>query len=135
MKCSICNEKAEYYSSPLGNPDEPVLCKKHMMEVIKMGEKDFKEATSGDMVKLENEGDSIQGTYLGIEQSKQYKDSFALKVRVGEDTKVVFVNNIVADLIATNSIIPGSEIKLEYLGMKDNKAGTFKYKDYKLYFK
>lgn len=97
---------------------------------------EYKEATSGDVVKFEKEGDSLEGKYVGHEESAQYKNSFALKIDVKDKgVKVVFVSNIVIDLLKTNSIKQGQQIKVEFLGLVENQAKTFKYKDYKLLFK
>ena len=84
---------------------------------------EWKEATTGNVVKLE-EGESLQGQYVGIEQSHQYKDSFAFKVSVDGDVKVTFVSNIVKELIETNGIKEGQDVKLTYDGMKESENGS-----------
>jgi len=109
--------------------------KKKQTKVNKMGNEEYKEATSGDVIKFEKEGDSLEGKYMGYEESATYKDSFALKVKTTEGLKVVFVSSIVVDLISSNNIQKEQQIKLVYNGMIQNKAKTFKYKDYKLLFK
>jgi hypothetical protein len=35
-KCDVCNEDAEYFASPLGNPDEPAYCRKHFIRYCEM---------------------------------------------------------------------------------------------------
>lgn len=95
---------------------------------------DWKEATSGDVIKLE-EGDRVEGKFNSIEVSSMYPDSYALSMDVDGDSKVVFVNNIVYDLINRNNIQKGQEIAVLFVGLKDNAKGTRKYKDYKLFFK
>lgn len=95
---------------------------------------EWKEATSGDVLKLE-EGDRIEGKFLGIEVSSMYPDSYALTIDVEGEQKVTFVNNIVHDLINRNQITPGSQIAVLYVGLKENAKGTRKYKDFKVFFK
>lgn len=103
-------------------------------ELIKMSE-EYKEATSGDVVKFKNEGDSVEGVYQGYEESKQYPDSYALKIKVGEDLKVVFVSGIVIDLIESNSVMKGQDVKLEYTGKKKSEKTGRNYNTYKLLYK
>lgn len=95
----------------------------------------WKEATSGDVVKFEKPNDSIQGVYLCHEQSTLYEDSYAVKVSVGEATKVVFVSKIVVDFIKSTNIQVGQQIRIVFLGMKETKDKRRKYKDYKVYYK
>ena len=109
--------------------------KNPIREVNKMSEGEYKEATSGDVIKFEKEGDSLEGSYMDYQESVKYKDSYALKVKTSEGLKVVFVSSIVVDLLASNNIQKGQQIKLVYNGLVENQAKTFKYKDYKLFFK
>ena len=104
------------------------------MEENKMAE-EFKEATSGDVVKFEKEGDNLEGTYLGHEESKQYPGSYAVKIRKNDEVKVVFVSAIVIDLIKGNGIVPGTEVKIDFLGKKKTQDGKREYNDYKLLYK
>lgn len=92
----------------------------------------MKELTSGNVVKLQ-QGERIDGTFINIEPSAQYKDSYALKIQVGNDIKVIFVSNIVKDLITGNNIQQGKKISVLYKGLKSNKSGTAKYKDYTVF--
>lgn len=96
--------------------------------------KGWTEATSGDVVKLE-EGKRIEGKYLDCTESVTYPDSFNLKLDVDGKTQVVFVNNIVVDLLKSNSVKQGDEIAVLFVGMRDNAKGTRKYKDFKLFVK
>lgn len=107
------------------------------LEVKKMPdvEEGFREATSGDVVKFEKEGDSVQGTYVGYEESKQYPNSYAVRVKNGEGIKTVFTSGIVLDLIKTNSIVAGTEIKIVFKGKKKTSDGKREYNDYKVYYK
>lgn len=99
-------------------------------------ENGFKEATGGDVVKFENEGDKLEGIYRGHEESKQFPNSYALSVETGKDeVKVVFVSGIVIDLINKNDIAKGTQIKLEFLGLKKTQDGKREYNDYKLLYK
>ena len=100
-----------------------------------MDKKQYKKATSGDVVKLVNKGDSVSGVYLGYEESKQYTGTYAVKVKnpASESATVVFVSGIVIDLIKTNNIIPGMDIMIEFKGMGQNKIGQ-EYKTYDVYY-
>ncbi len=89
----------------------------------------MKELTSGNVIKLA-EGESIEGEFISCDVSAQYKDSYALKVKDGDEIKVTFVNNIVKDLLEGNSVTPGQKVRVLFKGMKDNKSNTAKYKDY-----
>lgn len=97
-------------------------------------EKEMKEATSGDVVKFENEGDSIEGTFLGYEESRQYKGSYAVSFKEGDKSKVVFVSGIVVDLIKRNSIEIGQHIRIVFQGKKKTSDGKRDYNDYKLFY-
>jgi len=92
----------------------------------------MKELTSGNVVKLE-EGERLDGEYLNCEESSMFKDSYAVKVKDGEEVKTLFVSKIVKDLLETHNIKPGQKIGILFVGMKDNKTGTAKYKDYKVF--
>ena len=89
----------------------------------------MKELTQGNVVKLE-EGQRLEGEFVSCDQSATYKDSYALKVNDNGEVKVCFVNNIVKDLLESNSVLPGTKIAVLFKGMKDNKSHTAKYKDY-----
>ena len=88
-----------------------------------MSDDGFKKATAGDVVKLEI-GDHIEGSFQGYEPSKQFPDSFAVRIKQGDDIKVVFVSKIVTDLIDSNGILSGQQIRIFFKGMKKNEAGT-----------
>lgn len=92
----------------------------------------MKELTSGNVMKL-TAGQSAEGTFQGIEPSAQFKDSFALKLKIGNDLKVIFVSNIVKDLLTANNVQHGQKVKVHFKGMKPNKSGTANYKDYAVY--
>ena len=95
----------------------------------------YKKATSGDVVKFETDGDFVEGKLIGFEPSRQFPDSYAVKVETEDGIKVVFVSGIVVDLINANSVKKGQQVKLLFKGKKDNKAKTAKYNDYELFFK
>lgn len=94
---------------------------------------EYKEAKQGDVVKLEK-GQALEGTFVNIEPSQQYKDSFAFRVNVNGEVKVTFVNNIVKDLIESNQIKQGQAVKLIYNGKKKSDKGM-EYKTYTLLYK
>lgn len=96
-------------------------------------EKEYKQAKSGDVIVLE-QGDYIEGIYKGHEESRNFPGSYAFKVEQPDGLKVVFVSKMVVDLIASNSIMVGQQIKLVYKGMKENEARTREYKVYDLFF-
>ena len=95
----------------------------------------YKQAQSGEIIKLDTPGLIIEGIYLGYEESKQFPGSWALRIKIVDDIKVVFVNNIVVDLIESNNIKKNQEIKLEFLGMKKAEKSGREYKDFNLYYK
>ena len=101
-----------------------------------MENKKFKEATSGDVVKFDKVGDSVSGILLGYEESKQYPNSYAVKIKnpAKEKPIVCFVSGIVIDLFKTNQIVSGSEIMIEYQGKKKSKSTGMEYNDYKVFF-
>jgi len=91
-----------------------------------------KEVSLGDVVKLEPSQDLV-GSFINIEQSTQYEDSWALRMRVDDKTIVTFVSKIVRDLIEAAGLTSGQRMKLLFVGMKKNQLGTREYKDYKLF--
>lgn len=95
----------------------------------------WNQATSGDVVKFEKDGDAIEGKLIGFEPSRQYPDSYAVKVDTKDGIKIVFVSGIVVDLISSNSLKKGQEIKIVYKGKKRNKKDTADYNDYELLYK
>jgi len=95
---------------------------------------DWKEASMGNVVKLE-EGQALTGKFVSIEESKQYPGSYAFKVETETDVKVTFVNSIVKELIESNNIMKGQDVRLIFKGMKENEQGTRSYKDYSLLFR
>ena len=99
-----------------------------------MSEKEWNKATSGDVVKLEQD-QSLEGKYVGLEQSKTYPDSWGFKVETPEGVKCVFVNNIVKDLVASNNIMKGQEVKLTFKGLQKTEDGKKEYKTYDLLFR
>lgn len=95
----------------------------------------WKTADNGTIVKFENEGDIVKGVFQGIEESKTYKNSWALKFLENEDLKVVFITKMAHDLITTNDIMKGDEFILEYRGKKETEDKKFKYNNYALQYK
>lgn len=100
-----------------------------------MGDEELKQATSGDVVKFENEGDAVEGKLIGFEPSRQYPDSYAVRVQTSEGVKIVFTSGIVVSLIEANNISKGQYVKIVYKGKKKNKEGTREYNDYDLFYK
>ena len=96
---------------------------------------DMTEAKVGDVIKLENAGDKLEGIYISHELSKKFADSFAVHLRVGEDIKVLFASQILVDLIVKNGIQNGDKVRIVYEGKKQNEAKTFSYHNYKLFYK
>jgi len=95
---------------------------------------EWKAATHGEIIKLEA-GQSLEGIYAGIDQSKEYADSWCFKIEKDGKTTGTFVNNIVKELIETNNIMNGQEVRLTFKGLKENEKGTRSYKDYELLFR
>jgi len=98
--------------------------------------KKFKEATSGDVVKFEKVGDNISGVLIGWEESRQYPNSYAVKIKnpADEKPKVVFVSAIVIDLFKSNNITAGNDIMIQYQGKKKSQTSGMEYNDYKVFF-
>lgn len=96
---------------------------------------EFKQAVSGDVVKFEEAGDTLEGIYVGYEESKQYPGSFAIKVKDGDDVKIAFASGIVIDLIKSNNIQANMDIKIVFKGMAKTKDGTKEYKTYEVFYK
>ena len=94
----------------------------------------WKELETGNVIKLE-EGQRAEGRFIKIEESQKYKDSYAVTIEVKgeEQPSVLFVNNIVKDLLETNKVSLGQNIAILFVGMKENQSKTFKYKKYKLF--
>lgn len=97
---------------------------------------EYMEATAGNVIKLENEGDFIEGIYKGFEESKQFKESYALTV-IGDDNKpqVAFVSGIVIDLLQRNDIKPNDRVKVVFKGMKKAEKSGREYKTYQVLYK
>lgn len=93
---------------------------------------EWKEVTDGEVIKLEP-NEAVEGEYQSCKPSAKFSDGFALRIKALNGNVCVFVNNIVADKILLARISVGDRIRLEYLGMKKNEAGTREYKDYKLF--
>lgn len=106
----------------------------HYYPNIMLGGEKMKEATSGEVIKLEKEGDSIEGIYNGYEESKQFKGSYAVKISVDGKPNVVFVSGIVVDLIETNSIKIGMKIKIQYTGKQKSSKSGMDYNTYKVFY-
>ena len=98
-------------------------------------EKEWKKAESGQVFKFVKENDSVEGIYLGHEQSKMYPESFAVTLKRPDDTIViVFVSNIIAELLKKNQIHINQKIKIVYLGKKKSETSGMEYNNYELYF-
>lgn len=87
----------------------------------------------GDVVKLEKKGDSVEGKFASIEESRQFKDSYAIRVETKDGLKVIFASKIVRDLLEANNVEAGRRIKIVFNGKKMNEAKTREYNDYELY--
>ncbi len=97
---------------------------------------EYKEAVSGDVVKFEKAGDSIEGELIGYEESKQYPSSYGLKFKDKEgQIKLIFVSGIAIDLIQSNSVKNGQQIKIEFLGKKKTQDEKKEYNTYKVMYK
>jgi len=92
----------------------------------------MKELTSGEVVKLEKEGDSIGGVLVSIEESKMFEGSYAWNIRQDEKIVVVFTNEIPVKKAKNNDCF-GKRILLEFSGKKKSSATGREYNDYKLF--
>jgi hypothetical protein len=88
------------------------------------------------LVQFKSEGDMIEGIYIGIEPSLNFKDSWALKYedsRTG-DKYAVFVNKLVYDRITVSGMLKGMCFRLIYTGDRQSVNNPkFKYKTYDLF--
>ena len=94
----------------------------------------WKKAESGEVIKFDKEGDVIVGIFEGIEQSKKFKDSYALSLTIAEEIKVLFVSKIVKDLIERNKILQGMTMKITFTGDKISQNGQT-YHTYQIEYK
>ncbi len=93
----------------------------------------FEKLENGEVVKLNDENTEIIGTYIGIEESKMYPNSFALKYKdLDNKSKVTFVSNIVNDLLISNQVVIGMPIKVKFIGKKQSSSGL-EYNNYEVY--
>jgi len=95
----------------------------------------YKKADTSSVLKLEKEGDFIEGVLMNYEESKMYKDSYALAIRK-EDGKVetIFTNEIPVQAIKAHDLL-GKQVKIIFKGMTKTKDGKFEYKEYDVLFK
>jgi hypothetical protein len=100
-----------------------------------MTEKEYKEATSGDVIKFVNDGDSIEGVLMGYEESQQYPDSFAVHVKTNDGLKCVFVSKMVIDKFKAHNIMLQDEIKIVFNGKKPTQDGKREYNDYSVFYR
>ena len=99
-----------------------------------MTNKDWKLAVNSEVLKLE-EGERIEGKFISIEESKKFSNSYALTIKTLEGNKVIFVNDIVKDLLLKHSIQHNQEIALLYVGKVKNQKGDNEYKMFELFYK
>jgi len=93
----------------------------------------MQELKTGDVYKFTATGQKIEGIYMGYEESKQYPQSYAVKMNVEGTLQVVFVSAIVIDMLNSNDIIKGKKIQIEFLGKIKTKDGKRTYNNYKVY--
>jgi hypothetical protein len=94
---------------------------------------DFEEIGAGDIVKFEDEPFSFIGELLDKSESigkfgPQLKCEFLDKE--DDEVKIFYTTSILEEKM--NRVEVGDVFKLEYLGLKDNKAKTAQYKDFKV---
>ena len=102
--------------------------------MVKENKSDWKQATSGDVIKLE-EGQRVEGIFKNMEASILFPSSFAVTVEVKGEKKILFANSILHDLIVKNDIKLGQEIAILYVGEVKNQQGTRTYKNYELFYR
>ena len=105
-----------------------------MKKMENKNKEEWQEASNSEVIKLQA-GDRVEGEYLGLEESALFTGSYTLNIRVSNENKVLFVNDILKDLIIKNKISMGQQIAILYIGDKKNLKGTRSYKEYKLFFK
>ena len=94
---------------------------------------ELRQLTSGEFFKFETAGDFFEGKLLKVEQSKLYKDSWAVSLETKEGVKTAYVSNIVIDLFEKNSVTTGKVVRIMFNGLKKTKDGSRKYKDYSVF--
>lgn len=94
---------------------------------------EWKKVEDADVVKFDDEGQSVEGKYLGVKESGMYKDSYAVSLEVEGKQKVVFGSTVLTDKIASSGINKGQMIRIIYKGKRKNQAGTHEYKDYEVW--
>jgi len=83
------------------------------------------------VTKLENPNDEIIGVYMGMEASKQYEKSWAVILKVDNQDKVLFANEVLKNKL--EHIDFGATLKIVYVGEAKNAKGTHTYKNYEVY--
>lgn len=95
----------------------------------------WEEASQSNVVKLEK-GEVLIGRLVSVEPSNSFEGSYAITVENEENgLQMLFVSNIVVDLITKHSIAKDDLVAIKYLGLVQNKAKTREYKDYEVRFK
>lgn len=54
-ECTLCDKESKYFSSPIGNPDEPRLCRKHFNEMNNNMKKALKKVRQKKLPEKNNE--------------------------------------------------------------------------------
>ena len=88
----------------------------------------FEEVKSNPVFGFENEGDKIEGKYIGTEDG-QYGKNFLIECKSGE-TFTVFGKTVLTTKMLT--VKSGSKVRITYLGEVKSKKGGTMYKDFKV---
>lgn len=99
-----------------------------------MKKEKMKKAEEKEVAELKAEGDSIEGDFISIEESKLYNNSWAVTFKDADTLKVAFVNKVGHDLIM-QYLKEGDHFILSHKGMKETADGRNKYHTYELYYK
>jgi len=101
---------------------------KHTQGVFKMG---WEKVVQPEVMKLK-EKEEVKGEFLKIEQSTMFPDSHALHMKIDNEPKVIFVNQLLRGMLEQSGVVRGDAIKVIYQGMKSTEDKKRKYKVYDL---
>jgi len=101
---------------------------KYEQGVFKMG---WEKVVQPEVMKLK-EKEEVKGEFLKIEQSTMFPDSHALHMKIDNEPKVIFVNQLLRGMLEQSGVVRGDAIKVIYQGMKSTEDKKRKYKVYDL---
>lgn len=89
---------------------------------------------SATIVKFEEKGQSLTGTFVNEEESTEYPGSFLVTVKNQDGiNQGAFVSTIVTDLLKQHNVLVGELISIAYKGKQKTKDGKREYKAYDVF--